>query len=438
MTTPSRARIPNRWLRFLGPKLGLAKGLRYLAIDPDDFDLHHVIPVVTSLAKLLGHPDAFEPRAGGVGERLEDAINRAMGELLERYASFAYDGIDQTASSYTEIIKHGRRPVPLEYLLRFSPKQYRSPGFPYGEFTETTRLDWIEGTNLLDGCASYVPAQLVSLGYRPSSDLIPPCFYATSSGCAVATSVEEALLKGILELIERDAVMIRWYFRIPPPLLDINPKSLLAERLGSQAHALETRFHDLTVDGDVPVVGVTCIERTGRRCFFLLSAACALDVSTAARKALLEVGQGRPFVKSLAGKSEAAQEGAVFNDFDSNVRFYGDPSNSRYAEWFVQNTSLSTRPVATVPGAQRPEEGLRVLLDRCATMGFTPIAFDMTTPEMQDSGLFACKVFVPQLVPLGVPSAPFLGHPRLARFTASRSTESAALAIPDWVPHPFP
>lgn len=302
MIASSRCRVSNRWQQFLGPKLGLAKGLRCLAIDPDEFKLHHVLPVVTSLSRLMGYPDPFEPRAGGAGSTLEDAVNRAMGELLERYASFAYDGSGRTVMSYTEMIEHGNRPVPLNYLTRFSREQHGHEGFPYAEFTESTRLAWIEGTNLLDGRPSHVPAQLVSLVCDSPNRAGPRCFYSTSSGCAVANSIEEAVFKGLLESIERDAVMIRWYARLSPPLLDINPLELLPECLGFQTRPLEIRFHDLTVDGEVPVVGVTCIERTGRACFFLLSAGCALDTFTAARKALIEAGQGRPFIKSLADR----------------------------------------------------------------------------------------------------------------------------------------
>ena len=69
---------------------------------------------------------------------------------------------------------------------------------------------------------------------------------------------------------------------------------------------------------------------------------------------------------------------------------------------------------------------LSALLDRCSTMGITPIAFDMTTPEMHDHDLFACRVFVPELVPLSIPSAPFLGHPRLARFIAAAEQDGRA------------
>lgn len=436
MMAASRSRA--RWLKFLGPKLGLAKALRSLAVDPDDFDLHHVFPVVTSLPGLLGDPREFEPRAGGAAITLEGAINRAMGELLERYASFAYEGANPTVASYTEMIERGHRPVTLGYLIRFSPEQYRQKRFPYVELTKATRVDWVEGTNLLDGQPTYVPGQLVLFGSGQSSESVAPCFYATSSGCALATSVEEAVLKGILELIERDAVMIRWYARLAPPRLDVNPADLLPECIGSQAKALEIRLHDLTVDGEVPVAGATCIERTGRPCFFLLSAGCALDISTAASKALVEAGQGRPFIKSMAGNSPVPTEDAGFNDFDSNVRFFGEPSNAKYAEWFVQNPNLSARNVTTPLQAKTPVESLSILLDRCADMGITPIAFNLTTPELHDTGLFACRVFAPELAPLGIPSAPFLGHPRLARFIASSKAARIAATVPDWVPHPFP
>jgi hypothetical protein len=70
-------------------------------------------------------------------------------------------------------------------------------------------------------------------------------------------------------------------------------------------------------------------------------------------------------------------------------------------------------------------------------MGITPIAFNLATPEMEDAGLFACRVFAPELAPLGIPSAPFLGHPRLARFIASNKATRTGTA-PDWDPHSLP
>jgi ribosomal protein S12 methylthiotransferase accessory factor len=438
MRTRSPNSIPKRWWPFVGPKLGLAKGLRSPAIDPDDFDLHHVFPTVTSLARLLGHQYALNPRAGGAGIALEEAIDRAMGELLERYASFAYDGASPMLLSYSELTKRSDRLVPLEYLRLFSPAQYRLRDFPFAQFAEETRIVWFEGINLLDGLPVYVPAKLISLGYSSPGEEMPPCFYPTSSGCAVATSLEEALVKGILELIERDAVMVHWYARLSPPLLDLDPADLLEGHAGLHREKLELNFHDLTVNGEIPVVSVTCLEKTGRPCFFLLSAAAALDVRTAARKALVEAGQGRPFLKLIVRMSEAPEEGASFDDFDSNLRFYAEPANARYLEWFLRNRSVSARKFGAIPATRNPRQTLEILLDWCVAMAVTPIAFDLTTPEMLDARLFACRVFVPELVPMCVPSAPFLGHPRLARSIASHKMDSPFPPVPDWVPHPFP
>lgn len=438
MRTCSGHTIPRRWLPFVGQKLGMVKSLFDMSVDPDDFDLHHVFPTATSLGRLLGRDSGFEARAGGVGIRLNDAIDRAMGELLERYASLAFDGGDRIVSSYAALRREGRRVVPFETVVPFSREQLAAPDFPYAEFTEDTPIGWIEGTNLIDGSPILVPGRLISFGYIPGHGEVSPCFYPTSSGCAAGTSLAGALLSGLLELIERDAIMIRWYARLAPPLLEIEPADLLGASVGLQTDGLEVRFHDLTMDGDVPVVGVTCVERTGRPCFFLLSAAAGLDVRTAARKALLEAGQGRPFIKMLANQGTAPGRGAVFNDFDNNLRFFAEPTNAKYAEWFFRNKTVSERRYSPMPDASDAAARLRALLQRCAAMSLTPIAFDMTTPEMEDHALSACRVFVPELVQLCIPSAPFLGHPRLSRFIAAAKREGLAESIPDWVPHPFP
>jgi ribosomal protein S12 methylthiotransferase accessory factor len=249
--------------------------------------------------------------------------------------------------------------------------------------------------------------------------------------------MEEALAKAILETIERDAVMIRWYARLPPPALDIDPRSVLPQS-PAPGDKLNVRLYDLTVDGDVSVIGAICIERTGRPCFFILSAAAALDAFAAARKALLEVGQGRPFIKNMIRKEAPPERETLFADFESNLRFYAEPSNARYVEWFGSNSALSHRTLRTNATERRPRQNLSDVLKCCSKMGLGPIAFDITTPEMIDTGLFGCKVVVPELVPLCLPSMPPLAHPRLARFIESSSPRAGVPSPLDAIPHPFP
>jgi ribosomal protein S12 methylthiotransferase accessory factor len=436
MTARSKYEIPRQWLPFVGSKLGLAKRLYSLATDPDDADLHHVFPAMSDIGRLLTHPNAVDARAGGAGATSEEAANCAMGELVERYAAFAYDGAGRLVLSYAELMARGHRSAPFELLQPFDDEQYRSPGFPYAAFTPETRVGWLEGTNLLDGRPTYLPGQMVALGYRRAPEETAPCLYPTSSGSALATSVEGAVAKGLLEAIERDAIMVRWYARLPPPRLDLDAADLFDRSIVGGARNLEITFHDLTVDGDIPVVCVTCIERTGRPCYFVLGAAAALDISSAARKAFVEAGQSRPFVKTMMAIEQVPAGDLVFDDFEANLRFHAAAANARFVEWFVADRTLSTRRFPRTAHLRTASKSLACLLNRCADATLTPIAFDMTTPEIRDAGLFACRVIVPELVPLCVPSAPFLGHPRLADFIGRYKPANGG--IPDWVPHPFP
>lgn len=433
-----RSAVPPRWLPFVGRRLGLAKSLSHLSVDLDDFNLHHVFPSATALGRLLGDPREFEPRAGGAGILLDASIDRAMGELLERYAALAFGSSGRTVGSYRALDEAGRRLVPIETLTLFSAEQLAAKNFPYTGFAPDTPVGWFEGVDLASDSPILIPGQLVSLGYVPGADEVPTCFYASSSGCALARSVAAALVAGLLECIERDAVMMRWYARLAPPRLGLDPADLLGRRLGGQAGSLEVRFLDMTVDGEVPVVGVSCIERTGRPCFFILSAAAALDTPAAAHKALIEAGQGRPFIKFLANLGGPLGAGDKFADFDSNVRFFAEPSNAGFVEWFSQNPNISSRNIPPIPSTADPTAALAALVERCRSMALTPIAFDLSTPELRDHGLFACRVFIPELVPLSVPFAPFLGHPRLAHFIRLAERNGAGASVPNWVPHPFP
>src|ERR1700724_619725 len=112
--------VSPRWLPFLGRKLGLAKELLDMSVDPEDLDLYHVFPTTTSLGKLLGFPGEFTARAGGAGIELSHAIDRAMGELLERYASLAYQSDDKVVTTHKALRETGERVVPLEALCLFT------------------------------------------------------------------------------------------------------------------------------------------------------------------------------------------------------------------------------------------------------------------------------------------------------------------------------
>ncbi len=72
----------------------------------------------------------------------------------------------------------------------------------------------------MPACMTYMPYHTI----QDDECVIAP---AISTGAACATTIVEGLLKGICELIERDAFMIIWRNRIPCPRIVIDPRSTL-------------------------------------------------------------------------------------------------------------------------------------------------------------------------------------------------------------------
>ena len=64
----------------------------------------------------------------------------------------------------------------------------------------------------------YLPTSYCYFGYQSADPLFAR---ADSNGCAAGAVIEEAILQGILELIERDAVAIWWYNRLRRRAVDL-------------------------------------------------------------------------------------------------------------------------------------------------------------------------------------------------------------------------
>ena len=78
-------------------------------------------------------------------------------------------------------------------------------------------MDWSPVWSLRDRRFKHLPTSLLYFFYTG-----PPVFAADSNGCAAGNTLEEAIVQGFLELVERDAYAIWWYNRLQRPQLDLS------------------------------------------------------------------------------------------------------------------------------------------------------------------------------------------------------------------------
>lgn len=88
----------------------------------------------------------------------------------------------------------------LDYDVRELNLAPRSP------LTAHVVLDWVAGQGLLTGTDTFAPADVIRLDLTPPVDYAQALFQVTSNGLATGNTVADAVLHGLVEVIERDSV----------------------------------------------------------------------------------------------------------------------------------------------------------------------------------------------------------------------------------------
>ena len=84
-------------------------------------------------------------------------------------------------------------------------------------FDPSAKIEWSPVWSLRDERFKYFPTTLLYFFYRG-----PAAYQADSNGCAAGNTLEEAIVQGFLELVERDAYAIWWYNRSQRPQVDLS------------------------------------------------------------------------------------------------------------------------------------------------------------------------------------------------------------------------
>ncbi len=228
----------------------------------------------------------------GKGATVEQARASAMMEGFERYSAEKQD-IDQekiSISAYNEI-KNDSVLNPRDLLL---PKSFENQNI------EMQKLEWIEAEEIISESPILVPANAVFHPYIPNRE-IKPCamamFKGNTNGLASGNVIEEAVLHGIFEVVERDAWSIFELTKRNKKQIDIDTienetVSELVEKFTSQG--IKIKLMDITADLKIPTIVASADDTVLKDAALLtLGVGTHLNPEIAAIRALSEVAQSR-------------------------------------------------------------------------------------------------------------------------------------------------
>ena len=448
--------FPNGPIRYSTIHNGGTGVSQTVAINSSHWDTDRVIRQVVGLPSIDWALNN-SVLAGGKGFDLASSFLSDLGESIERMSgTFAFfrEDLEICAGSYNSLQKTGRNAIAPEELPLFANEQYGSPDFFFQPFTRDTEFNWIKGRRLIRQEAVWIPLQLVLFFYIPS---IKETQIGYSSSSGMASHIDEALaiIAGVTELVERDALMASWYADIPLSHVEIDipftykKNNRILDSIKSLAGDVNFYLHDVGFP-ELPCISAIQILPYYNQYAYQAGAASALDGEETFVQALVEYGQSelqlkcamlapqRRWKKGVDVIFDAAPDKplAEMRTFLENIGYYGHAENiGLLKEYFYSENSVALSELPKVK-YKRSEEQLEYLKDILQQYDIDPIIIDCTHEQM--SQVKVVKVFIPELVQPHVSAYPYLGHPRIYELPMKMGLRDKPLTFKELKPGPVP
>ncbi|HTC02917.1 MAG TPA: TOMM precursor leader peptide-binding protein [Xanthobacteraceae bacterium] len=323
----------------------------------------------------------------GKGSTSEQGEASALMEAIERYSGIFQGDEVRVARRFADFAP-GEAIWPNDVLL-FSEAQYRRP--PSEEdvtptpppFDPNAKIEWTPVWSLRDQRFKYLPTGMLYFFHTDASD---SHMHADSNGCAAGNTLEEAIVQGFLELVERDSYAIWWYNRSQRTELDLDQfgdsyvrdlKNQLAET-GRRLWVL-----DITSDLGIPsYVAMSYSTQNGQE-FVEYGSGSHFDPRIALLRSLTEVNQFLSL--GLMGLRDAGQSS---NDSAGPFRLKEHP-------YLIPDGKPAIRPHVDMKfGSLDTREQALACVDIAKRAGLDFLVLDQTRPDIETP---VARVIVPGL-----------------------------------------
>ena len=370
----------------------------------------------------------------------EGARIAAVAEAVERYCGNrlpppGHFGAPRRATA-RQLLDEGKRLYGPDDLPTYAPWQYARPDFPYRPLRNDTPALWAVGGEGDEEC--WAPVALTHLNWRQGElRSLPRTHHLNYAGIATGQGFDDAVERGLLEVVERDALELWWH--LDGPTRGIDPAGVPGLTEDLAGCGLDVWIVEMPSEF-APCMAA--LVHDPRRGIHAAGFACRYDPAEAARKAVLEAVHTWVFTQGAV-----EPDGWVFKAVDAGMfapglylehradRRYLDDCGPDFAAvrdlgahvqvWLDERvTPLATRftePAHGVVDIGDVAAGSRRALDSAlAAGGHRVITFDLTTEDVRATPLRVARVLVSGLVPNAPAAFGYFGSPRFARAALSR------------------
>ncbi len=364
----------------------------------------------------------------GISEDNENAIASACGEALERYVfALTEDLLAELPGQNPDNSISADFIFNLPFLL---PKTISRKAWCEQAVNSPHRI--LPAWKLNSNSPNYqLPVEFLT--QNESINL-----FQTTNGMACGMTLEDAIDRGLREVVERDALMLVWLYKNGGTF--INPANILPEGYLEQVQRMENRgiktiIRDISTElGYKVILAIIGHFPEAGAPIFAFGAGAALDINDAAKHAFREACLGWKGVSWRVGLNCLRQdfsggEEATPGSFAQHSELYFDPGMVSHVSFLFENKPAFLAEAEPLVYRSQVEPG-NELKDI--------FVLDMTTPDGREMGAYVVKVIVPGLVPFYLAD---LGTDELAATRLPTTIGGINIdkdAIINTMPHPWP
>jgi ribosomal protein S12 methylthiotransferase accessory factor len=353
---------------------------------------------------------------------------RALGEMIERHCLTSL--LDKTIQGcYDELKKKYSCTNPFDWRS-YSDNQMNDPAFSQFIFTNMTNFEWIWAHEIFTEKKILIPKQLVQLALPVGEPIIR---WPVSTGAAGGFTIESSIVRGILECVERDAIMISYLKKLPLRTINVDscPSSVLSLAIYLERYRLQPIILDATLDIKIPIVICILIDRAPHPiCNVSLGFNCSTSREKAIIKAIEEAVQVRFLIKQKILNGEKVKKIRTFVD---HGLYWGAKKNAKESlAFFLTGPQIEYSELPPDIVFSNYKEGLKQVRQILSNVDLNGIYFTIPFPNSRVQHYYVTKVLIPKLHPLYPDERfPALGGTRIKLF----SQKGESLFNP--IPHPF-
>ncbi|WP_436758871.1 TOMM precursor leader peptide-binding protein [Streptosporangium sp. V21-05] len=389
----------DRLERHISPHLGAITKLISIGADPTgltfSYAAGHNFAMVNDSMDLLRRN--LRGQSGGKGRSEIQAKVSAVCEAIERYSGVWRGDEPVVRAAYADL--DPATAVHPDRVLLFSDEQragreewnadpaHRLQQVP-DAFPEDVPFDWSRAWSLTRDEERLVPAAYAWYGHP---DLYGHFFcIADSNGSAAGNTLEEAILQGICELVERDSVALWWYNRLRRPGFDLD--SLDDPYVGELRAFYDGMDRDLWMLDLTTDVGIPVFAAVSRRRHefedIMVGFGSHPDPRIAAFRALTELNQ---FLPSVERRDEEGN--TLYRVDDPEMLAWCKGAVIDREPWLLPDPDQPSTAVGP-PAPTDLAECIRRCVDSIEAAGSEVIVLDQTRPDLE---LNVVKVMAPGL-----------------------------------------